>query len=156
MATKRALGGGLAAVLAIAVPIVSAFEGYIPHTYSDPVGISTACYGHTGPDVTPGKTYTSSECDALLRGDLAEAYEAVNECIHVPLLPNQAAALTSAAYNAGPSIVCGSTLGKMANAGRPASEWCPQLRRWVYAHGIKLPGLVKRREAETKLCLLGA
>jgi lysozyme len=145
-----------AAVLALAIPLVSAFEGYVPHTYADPVGIPTACYGHTGADVTPGRTYSDAECAALLRGDLGEAYEMVRECIHVPLTPGQAAALTSAAYNVGPSIVCGSTLGRMANAGKPAREWCPQLRRWIYAHGVKFPGLVKRREAETQLCMVGS
>jgi lysozyme len=152
-----------AAVLALAIPLVSAFEGYVPHTYADPVGIPTACYGHTGADVTPGRTYSDAECAALLRGDLGEAYEMVRECIHVPLTPGQAAALTSAAFNLGPDVVCGSTLGGMANAGRPASEWCPQLRNKVdrvgqrEAHGVKvLPGLVKRREAETQLCLVGS
>jgi len=149
----RLVGGSVAAVLTLATGIVASFEGYVPHTYSDPVGISTACYGHTGPDVMPNRIYTQSECDALLSGDLSEAYEAVKECIKVPLTPNQAAALTSAAFNAGPKIVCGSTLMRMANAGEPPSEWCPQLKRWVYARGVKLPGLVKRRDAETKLCL---
>jgi GH24 family phage-related lysozyme (muramidase) len=66
--------------------------------------------------------------------------------------------------------VCGSTLGGMANAGRPASEWCPQLRFWnkvtiggvwvngkrIGGHKIVLPGLTKRREAETQLCLVGS
>lgn len=32
---------------------------------------------------------------------------------------------------------------------------CNQFPRWVYAGKQKLPGLVKRREAERELCLRG-
>lgn len=60
--------------------------------------------------------------------------------------------MTSAAYNVGPAVVCGSTLQRYANA----SEWpaaCSQLKRWVYGGGQVLPGLVKRRDAEYKVCM---
>lgn len=152
MASKRVVGSGIAGVvLALAATVAVYFEGYIPTTYADPVGIPTICYGHTGPDVTPGRTATAEECSALLEQDLAVAYASVKRCITSPMLPHQAAALTSAAYNAGPKIVCGSTLQKLANAG----DWngaCAQLDRWVWASGRKLPGLIKRRAAERAIC----
>lgn len=140
-----------AAVVALCAPIVGYYEGYIPHTYADPIGIPTACYGHTGPDVTPGRRYTRAECNALLSGDLAIAYGHVKRCIHVPLKDYEAAAYTSAAFNAGPRVVCGSTLQRLANAGR-MREACRQLYRWVYAGGIKLRGLERRRAAEVAMC----
>lgn len=152
MASKRVVGTGIGGViLALAATVAVYFEGYIPTTYADPVGIPTICYGHTGPDVTPGRTATRAECDALLQQDLAEAYSAVQRCILVPMKPHQAAALTSATFNAGPKIVCGSTLQKLANRGRWA-EACSELSRWVWSSGRKLPGLIKRRAAERAMC----
>lgn len=77
--------------------------------------IPTVCYGHTGPDVKFGDTKTPDECKALLQDDLKAANDVVHRCITVPMTQGQEAALTSATYNVGPSIVCGSTLQRYAN-----------------------------------------
>lgn len=148
-------GSSVAAlVLALASAIGAYYEGYVPRTYADPIGIPTICFGHTGPDVTPDRTATRSECEALLQQDMAKAYADVQRCITASMTPGQAAALTSATYNAGPKLVCGSTLQRLANAGR-WPEACAQLDRWVFAGGIKLPGLIKRRGSERALCESG-
>lgn len=147
----RVLGGTLAAVVAICAPAIAYFEGMVPSTYADPVGIPTLCYGHTGPDVTPGRVATLDECQALLHGDIAEAYAGVQECIGVPMLAYQAAALTSFTFNVGRGNLCRSTLARKANYG----DWigaCAELSKWTYAKGIQLPGLVKRRAAERAIC----
>lgn len=141
-----------AAVLALAVGLVAHFEGYVPHTYADPVGIPTSCYGHVGAENRAGRQFTRPECQALLEGDLAIAYAAVRKCITVPLRDHEAAALVSFTFNVGPTTLCRSTLARMANARMTPGTWCPQLERFVYAGGIKLPGLVKRRAAERALC----
>jgi lysozyme len=48
-AGARAVGFGVTgAGLAALAAFVGYHEGYIPHTYADPVGIPTICYGHTG------------------------------------------------------------------------------------------------------------
>jgi len=146
--TATAAGG---VVIALAASIAAYWEGYIPSTYADPIGIPTICYGHTGPDVVDGRTATRAECDALLREDIAAAYAVVQRCIRVTMKDHQAASLTSATFNLGPQVVCGSTLQRMANAG----DWtgaCAQLDRWVYAGGQKLRGLIRRRAAERALC----
>ena len=148
MGKKAIAAGATAAVLALTAPFVAYHEGYIPHTYSDPVGVPTICYGHTATAATV-VTRTRMECLQLLHGDLGDAVDTVNRCIHVPLAQGQAAALVSAAYNIGPKVVCGSTLQRKANAGQP---FCAELSRWVYAKGRVLPGLVKRREAERAMC----
>lgn len=153
MATKgQKAGVGIGATaLAALVSFVAYHEGYVPRTYADPVGIPTICFGHTGPDVTPGRTATRAECEALLRDDLAEAYAGVRRCIVVPMADHQAAALTSFTFNVGTRALCRSTLARYANAGNwPAA--CAELDRWVYAKQRKLPGLVKRRAEERKLC----
>ena len=139
-------------VLALASTVAIYYEGMVPQTYADPIGIPTICYGHTGPDVVPGRVATEEECKELLREDLAEAYASVKRCITSPMTPHQAAALTSATFNAGPKLVCGSTLQRLANQGR-WPEACEQLHRWVWAGGRKLRGLVRRRESEYQLCM---
>ena len=104
-------------VLALAAGLVAHFEGLRLQTYADVLDIPTVCYGHTGPDVKFGDTRTPDECKALLEGDLKAANDAVHRCIAVPMTQGQEAALTSATYNVGPTVVCGSTLQRYANAG---------------------------------------
>ena len=146
---RVAIGGISAGVLALVVGVVTYFEGYTPKAYRDPVGILTACYGHTGSDVYDGKRYTRAECDALLHEDLAEANRAVSACIFVPLKDNERAALVSFAYNVGQVQLCKSTLARKANHGEP---FCAELDKWVYSKGKRFNGLVKRRAAERALC----
>jgi lysozyme len=136
-------------VLLAAAALATTFEGHRPQPYRDVTGVLTVCYGHTG--AVESRQYTPAECAQLLRVDMAEANGAVHRCIRAPMTPGQEAALTDAAYNVGPAIVCGSTLSKHANAGQ-WPEACAQLSRWVYAGGKALPGLVKRRAAERAMC----
>lgn len=152
-----------AAVLALCAPLVAYYEGYVPNSYADPIGIPTACYGHTGPEVRLGQRYTRAECEALLAGDLAAANTIVHRCITVAMLPHQEAALTSFAYNVGAGRkgvkdgLCELRNGRqpyirrMANAGQWAQA-CAGLMDWTSANGIKLRGLVKRRAAERAMC----
>jgi len=150
--SNRGKSGGAAAAIALAAGLVAYYEGYVPHGYSDPVGIPTVCYGHTGPEVKLSNRYTMQECKALLSGDLAKANAIVRNCIHVPMTVGQEAAFTSGTFNAGARLVCGSTLQRLANAGDMTGA-CAQLSRWVYARGVKLNGLVKRRAAEKAMCM---
>ena len=98
-----------------------------------------------------GKKYTKAECKDLLRLDMLEANYHVRRCIRVPMTTGQEAALTSATFNVGPRVVCGSTLQAMANAG----DWkgaCAQLDRWNRAGGRVFRGLVLRRASERAVC----
>ena len=148
----------IASIGASAAAIVTAFvaqhEGLRLWAYRDPVGVLTACYGHTGPDVQPGQTYTPAQCREMLERDLARHAQAL-ACIHRPLTDGQKAAFVSFAYNVGPQAFCGSTLARKANAGDLAGA-CAELDKWVYAKGQRLPGLVKRRAAERAMCEGGA
>jgi len=154
---NKLLAGIAASAIAIASPLVVYYEGVVPHTYIDPVGVPTACTGHTGPDIAPGQTFTTDTCKALLAADLREAYAAVEQCVRVPLKTNEAAALVSFTFNVGGRAFCGSTMLRMINAGAPATTWCHQLTRWTHATRlgmtIELPGLVKRRDSELSMCL---
>jgi lysozyme len=92
------------------------------------VGVLTVCYGHTGPDIVPGKHYTKDECDALLAADMAEADAAVTRCLPMPLLDHIHAALLSATFNLGPQVVCGSTLQRKALANDWPAACAPSCR----------------------------
>lgn len=152
--TAAATGGIVAAgsVLAIATVIVPIYEGTVLGTYVDPVGIPTACMGETGPHIRMGQRFTLAECQAMLDAALLKHARGLDECIDVPLAAHEAAAVLSFGYNVGVGAACKSTMVRMINAGRPAAEWCAQFDRWVYAKGIKLNGLVKRRASERALC----
>jgi lysozyme len=148
----KVLAAAATSILAAAGLFVAAHEGYVPHVYADPVGIPTSCFGHVGPENTPGRKFTKTECEHLLEADLHIARDAVRRCVRVPLTAGQEIALTSFVFNIGAPSLCGSTLARKANAGEPAFVWCAELDKWVNAKGKKLPGLVRRRREERALC----
>lgn len=145
-----AVGG---AAVALAIPLVQKYEGTVLRTYRDPVGIITACTGHTGPELRDGQAFTRQQCEEMLYKDLAKHADALS-CVRVPLTDGQRAAFLSFAFNVGDAAFCGSTLVRKANAG-DIDGACAELSRWVYASGKQLPGLVKRRAAERQLCEAG-
>ena len=148
---NKTLGGiagtGAAALLLSYVP---QFEGMILRGYKDPIGIVTACAGHTATAVL-GKPYTKEECSRLLDQDLAEHAQGVMECIHVDTTQGQRVAFISFGFNVGTNAWCNSTANRLLNAGDFAGA-CAQLSRWTLAGGRELPGLVKRRKVERDIC----
>lgn len=143
----KATGG--AACAAVLLACVPKFEGMVLRGYKDPIGIVTACAGHTRTAVL-GKPYTREECEKLLVDDLIEHAEGVQSCTH-GLTPGQQAAAISFAYNVGVDAFCRSTFARKLNAKDPTA--CDELSRWTKAGGRELPGLVKRRAAEKQICL---
>lgn len=141
------VGAGTVSLLTAYVP---AFEGMVLRGYRDPIGIVTACAGHTATAVL-GKPYTVTECHALLERDLVEHATGVMSCIKPPMSTGQKAAFISFAFNVGTAKFCSSTLAKKANSGDMAGA-CAELSRWVLAKGKTLPGLVKRRQVERDMC----
>lgn len=145
--------GGVAAILALAGTIGTYFEGTRSQAYQDIGGVWTICQGHTR-GVKGRDTADDAKCLAYLQADMSEAYGYVQRCINVPLTISQAAAFTDAAFNLGPSVVCGSTLQRLANAGDVLAA-CEELTRWNRAGGHVVAGLVARRQAERDLCVEG-
>lgn len=149
----RIAAGISGVIIAIAVPLIAYHEGYVPKTYADPIGIPTVCFGQTGAAAKPGVEYSLAECEAMLNAEVTDILTALDRCLAARLEPQQWAALTSLAYNVGTGAICKSTIARMIRSGAPAAQWCEQFPRWVYAGGKVLPGLVKRRADERKLCL---
>lgn len=144
---KAVAGASCAALLLTCVP---KFEGVILRGYKDPIGIVTACVGHTATAIL-GRAYTPAECDALLAEDLVKHAEGVNACVKVPMTTGQRAAFISFAFNVGTGAFCRSTMARKLNAG-DYSGACAEFPKWTLAGGRELPGLVKRRVAERAMC----
>lgn len=147
----KAIGAGLAAVLALAGTLVAKYEGRRYFAYRDVVGVLTVCDGHTGAGVIEGKAYTDAECDAFRDADLRIANASVKRCLPMPMLRQIDAALTDAVFNLGPRVVCKSTLQKKALA----NDWpgaCEELARWDKAGGRVLRGLTRRRTDDRGMC----
>lgn len=146
----RAAAAAAAAVIGLATPVVGHFEGEIRHGYRDPIGIVTACVGHTK-TAELGRSYTHEECMQLMRTDLADHYAGLSACLHGNLPVHVQAALLSFTYNVGVARACSSSAVRLINAGNIAAG-CAELSKWTMAGGKVLPGLVKRRAAERALC----
>lgn len=142
-----------AGAVALAVPLVAKYEGTVLRSYRDPIGIVTACTGHTGPELRDGQSFTRQQCEEILYKDLTKHADAL-ACVRQPLTDGQRAAFVSFAFNVGESAFCRSTLVRKANAG-DIDGACAELSRWTYAGGKQLPGLIKRRAAERQLCEAG-
>lgn len=136
---------------ALLISYVPQFEGRILRGYKDPIGIVTACVGHTATAVL-GKPYTPQECEQLLQADLVEHLEGVLAC--TPELKGRTGPLAAAgsfAFNVGTGAYCSSTMARKFKAGDFAGA-CAELSRWTYAGGTQLPGLVTRRASERAIC----
>jgi lysozyme len=133
--------------------LIKNFEGCVLTAYPDP-GTGgdpwTIGYGHTGPDVHKGVTWTQAQADAALVNDLQRFEQGVNDMISRNLTPNQVAALVSFAYNVGLGALQGSTLLKDVNAGDFTAA-AGEFGKWVNGGSGPLPGLVRRRGAERQL-----
>lgn len=149
----RSLSAAGATALAMALAMVVPFEG-VKHTpYYDVVGVLTVCYGHTGPDIVEGKTYSENECRELLNEDLSKVKYQIDPLIKSEIPEHTRAALYSFTYNVGVGAFARSTLLKKLNA-HDLLGACTELKRWVYAGGKKWKGLITRREIEREVCLI--
>lgn len=131
--------------------VVKHFEGFSAVRYTCPAGLPTIGWGHVIRPQDGNLTRIGPEkAEALLRADIALAARSVARLVHVPLTQGQFDALTDFTFNLGGAALQRSTLRAKLNRGE--YEAVPdQLRRWVYAGKKKLPGLIRRREAEAAL-----
>jgi lysozyme len=134
------------------IELIKRFEGCRLTTYRCAANQLTIGYGHCGKDVKPGMTITLEEAERLLAEDLRRFEEGVERLVQVPITENMQAALVSFTYNMGIAELKNSTLLRMLN-NKLYQEAAAQFGRFVYASGVLLPGLVKRRAAERELFL---
>ena len=130
--------------------LIKRFEGFSPKIYICPAGYPTIGYGHVvlaheQDQFAAG--VTQAEATELLRKDVRIAERAVLRLISVPLTGGQFDALVSFTFNLGAGALQRSTLRRKVNSGEHESVPA-ELLKWVWAGGRKLPGLVRRRQAE--------
>lgn len=138
--------------------LIKRFEGLRLQVYQDEAGNWTIGYGHL---VKPGESYypygpitsiTTDQAETLLEQDTADAQNAVNTYVTVPLNQNQFDALTSFVYNIGSGAFSNSTLLQYLNNGDYQNA-ADQLDQWVNAGGQRSSILVSRREQEKQIFL---
>lgn len=145
-------GSGAITIAAVMLGNADGLEGRRYYAYQDVVGVWTVCDGHTGTDIRRGHRYTDKECDNLLKADLRKVANTIDPLIKVRIPEPTRAALYSFTYNVGSGAFASSTLLKKLNNGDQVGA-CEELRRWVYAGGMKWKGLMNRRNMERSLCL---
>ncbi|UOF79772.1 lysozyme [Caudoviricetes sp.] len=128
------------------------FEGCKLKAYRCPAGILTIGYGHTSaagaPEVTEGMTITQDQALEILHRDLGKYEKGVKDLVKVELTQNQFDVLVDFAYNAGVGALAKSGLLRAVNA-RNFDAVPDELMKWTKGGGKVLPGLVKRRQAES-------
>jgi GH24 family phage-related lysozyme (muramidase) len=130
--------------------LIKQFEGFSPTVHTCPAGYPTIGYGHVvlaheREQFAAG--IMQSDATELLRKDVGIAERAVLRLISVPLTDGQFDALVSFTFNLGASALQRSTLRRKVNSGEHSAVPM-ELMKWVWAAGKKLPGLVRRRQAE--------
>ncbi len=148
---KIRLAVGVLAVSAACLVGIATHEGYRSEAYRDTVGIPTIGFGETAGVKMDNRTTPERALVTLLANTEKHA-DAIRQCIRVPLYQHEFDAYISLAYNIGTGAFCRSTLVKKLNAGDYGGA-CKEIKRWNRAGGKVLPGLVKRREAEYKMCM---
>jgi len=125
------------------------FEGDKLTAYRGRDGVWTIGAGHTR-GVYEGMTITEQQAKDFELQDISDAESIVNKHVTVDLTQNEFDAIVDAVFNLGPAFVTGSTFIDLLNSGqyhRAASEF----DKWDHCKGLVLPGLLRRRQAETTL-----
>ena len=136
-----------------AYALIRRFEGKSNKAYQDSAGVWTIGYGHTG-GVVKGQTISDDEVERLLAADVAVAENAIN-AQNLNLTQDQFDALVDFVFNLGVGNFQKSTLLKKLKADPNDPTIYDEFLRWVYAGGVKLLGLVRRRTDEANLYFTG-
>ena len=123
-------------------------EGCRLEAYKDAAGVPTIGYGHTK-NVRMGDRISQYWAKEMLREDIEEAEWLVKE-LGVAKTEGQLDALVSFVFNLGIGRLKKSTLLKVIRKGGSMQQIKKEFKRWVFAGGRQLPGLVKRSEWEAK------
>lgn len=133
--------------------IIRLHEGFRPTAYRCPAGVWTIGYGHTA-GVKAGDRCTREEAAKWLEEDLKPVEDFLNRS-GVKLTQQQFDALASFAYNVGLRAFIGSTLWRKVKAEPNDGTIRQEFKKWIYAGGGILKGLVRRREREAAVYAKG-
>lgn len=150
-------------MMGILLPFIKAFEGYYANWYHCPAGVRTIGYGHTGSSSGLRAAPWSEEyASRILQGALELKYipDAITATAKAGidwnnLAPHQQAALVSFVYNLGAGAVSRATFIWQIKAGASREVIRDSWHRWNRGGNVILPGLVRRRFAESWLYFTG-
>ena len=135
--------------------LIKFYEGCKLVAYKCSAAKDTIGYGNTfyenGTPVKPGDKISQLRANELFEIIAKDFADKVSPLIKSVVTPNQFAALTSFAYNAGIGNLKSSTLLKKVNANPNDPSIALEFAKWVRANNKVLAGLEKRRAAESKL-----
>lgn len=138
------------------VDFVKSFEGFSATVYKDEVGVPTLGYGMTGEEIEGLNYVTEEQASNMLEDWLNRKYaEPIKNDLDskgIKLTQNQFDALVSMAYNVGVGGLLGSTLYRNICSGvRDVDTITANFAAWSKAGGQVLPGLLRRRQDESKM-----
>ena len=137
------------------IELIKSFEGFKGMAYKCPAGVPTIGYGTIrypdGHKVKLGDVCTEQSAQVYLHHDLVSFELAVDALCRDDINQNQFDALVSFCYNLGSGNLKISGLLKKVNTNPNDETIKLEFMKWVKAGGRTLPGLVKRREAESIL-----
>lgn len=136
--------------------LIKEFEGFRSKPYLCSANVPTIGYGATyypgGKKVTLNDQPITEEYAVQLLSTMLDTFEkAVDSFCRDDINQDQFDALVSFAYNLGAGNLKSSTLLKKVNANPNDPTIRDEFMKWVNAGGKKLPGLIRRRQAEADL-----
>jgi lysozyme len=144
--------------LDMAIDLAKQFEGCSLKAYPDPAygwKVPSVGYGATGPGICMNTVWTQAQAEADLTYRMKGVGAHIDSVVTVPLTDEQKGALCDLVYNIGAGAFDRSTLLAMLNVGHIQGA-ADQFKAWNKADGVVLAGLVKRRDAERALFILGS
>ena len=144
-----------AQVLQLARLLIKQWEGCKLEAYQDQRGTWTIGFGQTGPGIKQGLTWTQQQADDALEQTLSFLWKRLDHALGRDLLPQQAAAILSLAYNCGFMTVERSELWSLLQSGQtgPAAQHIERFDKIRLPSGLLQvdAGLLNRRKAERAL-----
>ena len=133
----------------IGFELIKCFEGFGSVPYKCPAGYNTIGFGHVIKKGEKFSSITIEEAEELLRKDIEIAEDAVARYIRADISDNQFSSLVSFTFNLGSGALQRSTLRQKINYGSALEDICDEFLKWIYAGGVKMQGLLRRRHAES-------
>lgn len=132
--------------------LIRQFEGFSTIPYICPAGKETIGFGHVikAEEWFAAEGISQEQANILLKQDVSVAERAIRRFVTTAVTQGQFDALASFIYNIGSKAFEKSTLLRYLNTGKPDAA-ASEFGRWVYAGGRKIPGLIRRRAAESLL-----
>jgi len=138
--------------------IKKAEGGLYLKAYQDSGGVWTIGYGSTYDfdkqrKVQQGDIITAEQAQRWLQITTSKDAAEIKNLVKVPLNNNELNSLISFTYNVGLGAFKASSLLRLLNSGADKKIVADQFDRWVFDNGVKVKGLISRRNAEKKLFL---